>query len=128
MAEHDEAIRRYLSFHPQQFAVFDKLKLYQKSTGGKAAHILFLELWLRTSQCEYDDSRRLHLSFENVSSLKIHPRGFIQISLLEITLIKEYQWENLKYRISDIEENQIFFYCNLFEANIVEAEETRSNV
>lgn len=128
MAEPNEAIHRYWSLNPKLFPVLDKLELYQKSTGNSQAHMLVLELWLRVSENEEDDLRRLHLSFHHVSELKMHPHGFIQISFLEITSIKDYQWENLKYRVHDAEGDQLSFYCHQFEVNVVEGGNQISNL
>lgn len=127
MAEYEEAICQYWSFNPKLFSVLDKLQLHQKSTGESPAHMLVLELWLRVSENEEDDLRRLHLSFHNVSELKIQPPGCIQIPFLEITSIKDYQWENLKYRVHDAEGNQLSFYCNQFEVNVIEVGDLTSN-
>jgi hypothetical protein len=122
MAENDEAVDQYWSFNPRLFSILDRLEVQQKSTGGSPAHQLFLKIWFRASEDETEDIRRLYLSFEIVSELKINPRGFIQIPVLEIVSIKEYQWGDLKYRVADIEENQLSFYCKQFEVNIVDKE------
>ncbi len=118
MTEHDEAIRQYLSLSPRRFAVLEEVEVRQRSTGGAPATELTLELWLRASENEDADSQRLYLSFENVSELKINSRGFFQIPLLEIVSIRDSQWEGLKYRVADTEENQLSFYCRRFDASI----------
>lgn len=122
MAESDKAIGRYWSFHPRLFSVLDRLEFSQKSTGGSPAYVLSLELWFRPSEKD-DDPRRLHLSFENVIDFKFNPNGFVEISLLEILSIREKQWENLKYRVVDTEENQLSFYCKQFEVEIMHKED-----
>jgi hypothetical protein len=127
MAKDDQLIDRYWSLNPRLFPIFDRLELHQKSTGGSPAHVLSLEIWFRASANEVDDLRRLHLSFDHVTTLKINPHGFIQIPVFEIVSIQEYQWEGLKYRVSDTEENQLSFYCKQFEVEIVNQEEISSD-
>jgi hypothetical protein len=127
MAENDRAIDRYWSFHPKLFSVLDRLELSQKSTGESPAYVLSLEIWFRPSEKD-DDPRQLHLSFENVIDLKFNPSDFIEISLLEILSIREYQWEKLRYRVVDTEGNQLSFYCKQFEVEIVNKEDANDNV
>lgn len=127
MTKDDQLVDQYWSLNPRLFSVLDKLNIYQKSTGGSPAHMLSLEIWFRASENEDDDFRRLHLSFDNVTTLKINPHGFIQIPVLEIVSIQEYQWEGLKYRVSDTEENQLSFYCKQFDVEIANKEDFSGN-
>ncbi len=122
MIEKDENIERYKSLNPSLYSVLDQLELYQKGTGRAPASMLSMEIWFRLSVNEGDDPRRLHLSFFDVNDLKVNAQGFVQVPLLEIVSIKEYQWENLKYRVEDAEGNQLSFYCKKFTANIEERE------
>lgn len=128
MTKSDEVIDKYWSFNPRLFSILDRLEMYQKSTGESPAHMLSLKIWLRASEDESDDLRRLYLSFDTVSELKINPRSFIQIPVLDIVSIKEYQWEGLKYRVADTEENQLSFYCKQFEVTLVDKKDVTSNI
>ena len=68
------------------------------------------------------DRRRLLLIFHDVRELSFGPGVFFPfLSLLEIRSIQDQQWEDLKYRVVNAEQdNDLRFYCHHFDATIVE--------
>jgi hypothetical protein len=119
MIDEEQAIRAYLELNPTQFDVMDKFELHQQYSLDQE-HKLFLELWLRMYENEYDDARRLRLTFEGVRDLKTAFQGFTLLPKIVIRSIRDYQWEQLRYEVKDAEDNCVSFFCRSFQAEIIE--------
>jgi hypothetical protein len=107
----DAAIEHYWSLRPTRFPSLERLVVFQ-DTVEEDPPFLSLELELVGT-----DTQSLHIVFRRVQDLKMHfPGGHRQV-FLEITSIRDYQWEGLRYHVVD-EEPQLSFYCRDFEAKL----------
>lgn len=114
MPSFDDVLEYYRSLDLRSFSSLDRLILHQDTQPDGALTSICLEIELLSSI----DQRTLHLAFFGVSQLKIQPsRSFIQPGPINITPIREYQWEGLRYLVSAQERDELSFYCYSFEAN-----------
>jgi hypothetical protein len=84
-----------------------------------------LEIELRPSQSK-EDRRRLRLSFSGVRDLRfLDGRGSppSQISSLKIRSIRDHQWEGCSYRVYDLEEQSLSFWCADYTVTLAQTEE-----
>lgn len=66
----------------------------------------------------YEDDQKLAVTFFDVSELKIGNTGGILGLFIEITDISNYQWEGIKYKVKEEEEETFAFYCKSFEFEV----------
>lgn len=129
MTEHDPAIAHFLSLHPALFDVLDTMQIRQTELpesyqSGEPYEVeLVVELWLRVLMDEYEDRRRLHMTFYGVDQLKLRTGKTINGVEIVIRSIKNDQWEKLRYAVFEKEQSQmgLSFYCRGFEATIEES-------
>lgn len=119
MTDDEKAISAYQALNPTLFDILDRFDLSQHYFPDQR-HELSLELWLRMYENEYDDPRRLRLSFAGVRSLRTTFQGFMLLPRIDIRSIRDYQWEYLKYEVKDAENDTFSFFCRSFHAQIVE--------
>ena len=119
MIDDEQAIRAYLALNPAQFDILDRFELRQQYSLDQE-HNLYLEIWLRMYENEYEDSRRLRLTFEGVRDLKTIFQGFTLLPSIVIRSIRDYQWEQLRYEVKDADGNSFTFFCRRFQAQIIE--------
>lgn len=116
----DAAIEHFQSLNPHLFDFLDTLEVSVLS-GDNALHSpLVLEMWLRPLANAYDDMRRLHLLFQGVVELKLDMGRHAIVSQLEIFSLKNDQWEHVKYRVHETEDDMLSFYCERFTAMLEE--------
>ena len=66
------------------------------------------------------EAQNLHLSFYGVKDLQIHiGLDYIQFQEFQITPIRNYQWEGLKYQVTNSDTNRLSFFCRSFVAEVV---------
>ena len=118
MTDKDELVDHYWSLRPTLFNVLDVMRLHQRKLDEDAPVRLELELVLRLFEQENDDRERLHLVFFGVTDLKFSGTGLVVFPLLEIFSIRDFQWERLKYRVKEIENGELSFYCESFTATL----------
>lgn len=130
MIDHDPAIAHYHALNPGYlFDVLDMLQIRQTELPEQyqSAELyeveIVIELWLRVLVDEYEDKRRLHLTFYGIQCLELSSAGVVNGAEIVIHSIKHYQWEKLNYHVYD-QRNQInlSFYCRGFDAILEEAE------
>ena len=130
MIEHtyDPAIERYHVLNPGYlFDVLDLLQIRQTELPEQyqSAELyeveMVIELWLRVLIDEYEDKRRLHLTFYGVQCLKLAAGLVVNGAEVTIHSIKHYQWERLKYHIyGKRDQMDLSFYCRGFDVVLEE--------
>lgn len=111
MVQRDVAIEQYKALGPQRFSFLHRLTISQDSL---AEDTLSLTVELLSDE---DESRELYLLFYGIQQLKVNiERNYIQMNI-EITSMRESQWEDLKYFVK-AEDNQLSFYCKRFETKL----------
>ena len=73
-------------------------------------HITFL-LKLK----DFYEFYEVEMKFCRVESFKLFASGAIQLSMLQITDLRDRNWENIKFQVRDVEDQDIDFYCNSIE-------------
>ncbi|MGO4347035.1 hypothetical protein AB4Z45_16250 [Paenibacillus sp. MCAF9] len=66
----------------------------------------------------YEDDKKLAITFSNVIDLKIGNTGGIVGLFIDIADISNYQWEGMKYKVKEEEEETFTFYCKSFEFEV----------
>jgi hypothetical protein len=111
VTDNDEAISKYYSLHPTDFPLLLRLEVLQVLTPDETPDLVIsLELGQESS------NRRLLLTFTGVREAKIQQPSLslFQISFLEISSIRESQWEDLSYKVR-CEDDLISFLCRSFD-------------
>jgi hypothetical protein len=121
MMHSDKALDYYLSLNPTFFDVLDRFELRQREVWVEtysSKYVLSLELWLSAGVS--DDPNRLRLIFDDVQQLRLQAgAGYLTLPLAIRSLHND-QWEYLRYRVIDREEEVLSFYSRSFEAQLVE--------
>ena len=121
MTEEYTMIERYYSLKPTDFPILERLEIQQSMTLDEVSPPeLCLEIELRPRS--KTDHRRLFLSFIGVKELQLRQPSWseVQFTFLEINSIQTQQWENLRYKVKESEENALSFFCKSFHAAIKE--------
>jgi hypothetical protein len=121
MEHSDKALDHYWSLDPTSFDLLERFDLRQQEIGidtYSSKYVLSLELWLRTGRS--DDQRRLHLIFDDVQQLHLKAGGGYLTLPLVIRSLRQDQWEYLRYRVMDREEETLSLYSRRFEAHLLE--------
>ena len=110
----DEGIQRYYSINPKQFSVLTSLIISQEVPLWEEPPILSLEIILKPYK---ESGKSLRLKFIGVRNLVVKqpPFSIFTVPLLEISSIKEMQWETAKYVVKEPEEESISFTCQEFD-------------
>ncbi|HVK04936.1 MAG TPA: hypothetical protein VM490_15775 [Armatimonadaceae bacterium] len=112
-SDSDHAIDHYHALKPTEFPRLGRIELTQRFDPD-AGQDLTLELWPREG-C----ARRLLLTFENVRDFRFAPGAWSQIPVhLEITCIRDRQWDAVRYRVTDCEHLDFAFYCERLHAEL----------
>ena len=130
MAERDVTIEHYLSLNPTLYDVLDRMQIRQTALpelyqSGEPYEVeMIIELWLRILVDEYEDNRRLHLTFYGADQLKMRTGSLVNGVEITIRSIKDAQWEKLRYYVYEQEQSQmgLSFYCRGFDAVIEESQ------
>ncbi|MGX4608016.1 hypothetical protein [Priestia sp. JNUCC 25] len=61
------------------------------------------------------DLYEVEMNFYKVESFKLSASGAVQLSILQITDLRDRSWENIKFQVRDVENQDIDFYCNSIE-------------
>ncbi|MGG0309107.1 hypothetical protein ABEY43_28725 [Priestia megaterium] len=61
------------------------------------------------------DFYEVEMNFYKVESFKLSASGALQLSILQITDLRDRSWENIKFQVRDVENQDIDFYCNSIE-------------
>ena len=117
----DKALDHYLSLNPTVFDVLDRFEFRQQERWIDtycSKYVYILEFWLSSGSS--DDPRRLHLLFDDVQQLRFEARvGPLTLPLV-IRSLQHDQWEYLRYRVIDREEEILAFYSRGFAAELIE--------
>ncbi|GHO47212.1 hypothetical protein [Ktedonospora formicarum] len=120
MEHSDKALDHYLSLNPSYFDLFERLDLRQQEIWidtYSSKYSLSVEIWLGTGVS--DDRRQLRLVFDDVQELQLQAgAGYLTLPLV-IRSLRNDQWEYLRYRVIDREEEVLSFYSRSFEAQLV---------
>jgi len=113
-ASTDERIQRYYSINPKQSSVLTSLIMSQELPVWGEPPVLNLEIVLQANE---ESGKRLLLKFKGVRSLVVRQPDFsvFNVSLIEISSIKNMQWETAKYAVKELEEQSISFTCQEFD-------------
>lgn len=56
------------------------------------------------------------MNFYSVGNFKLYASGgALQLSILEIIDLRDRSWENIRFQVRDVENQDIDFYCNSIE-------------
>jgi len=119
MTEEYTTIERYYSLKPTDFPILERLEIQQSMTVDEVSPPeLRLEIKLRPRG--RTDHRRLFLSFLGVRELQLRQPSWseVQFTFLEINSTQTQQWENLRYKVKESEEDSLSFFCKRFHAAI----------
>lgn len=121
--DYQQAVDHYWTLHPDIFDIIDRCELHQNHVPDELyGHgELSIELWLRPTEDDAYDLRRLHVSFFDVHALELHLGGFTPSLSLNIRSIRKDQLEGLNYAVSGSLGSTLSFYCKDFEAKLEEA-------
>jgi hypothetical protein len=121
MTDSDKSIEAYYALKPNLFPTLVRLEMRQEQNFMDDTPILVLNIELRPKS--FQDSQRLLLMFFDVSGLKLTPpdMSLLQFMDIEISSIREQQWEKIRYTVREIEDDAIEFRCAKFSASIVNA-------
>jgi len=61
------------------------------------------------------DLYEVEMNFYKVESFKLSASGAVQLSILQITDLRDRSWENIKFQVRDVGNQDIDFYCNNIE-------------
>ena len=61
------------------------------------------------------DFYEVEMKFFRVENFKLFASGAIQLSMLQITDLRDRNWENIKFQVQDVENQDIDFYCHSIE-------------
>ena len=79
-----------------------------------------VDMMLALSPLDTNDSRQVILSFHGVAGLRFTPgNNALDLSLLEIYSIKDRQWENIKYKVAETEDELLSFFCADFSVTVM---------
>lgn len=111
----DHCIAEYYSLKLSSFHILEKLEICQDEINGTS-----LGLVLRATG--HEDKRRLFMKFNSVVNLRLTPQPGTALSIcqLEITPIKDLQWESVNYSVKEVEDDTLSFLCRDFSARIEE--------
>lgn len=105
MSERDPSLEQFLALNPALFDVLDSYQIRQTELSeqyqsGELYEIaMIVEMVLRVLTDEYEDQRRLHLTFYGVDQLNIATGSHINRVEITIRSIKDHQWEKLRYHV-----------------------------
>lgn len=105
MFERDPSIEQFLALNPALFDVLDTFQIRQTElperfqSGEPYEVAMIVEMVLRVLVDEYEDQRRLYLTFNGVDQLKMVTGSLINGVEITIRSMKDYQWENLRYHV-----------------------------
>lgn len=130
MSERDPSLEQFLALNPALFDVLDTFQIRQtelpeRFQSGELYEVgMIVEMMLRVVVDEYEDQRRLHLTFYGVDQLKIATGNLINGLEITIRSIKDQQWEKLQYHVYEKENYQmgLSFYCRGFVATLEKAQ------
>ncbi len=111
-------IAEYYALRPLQYPVLRRLEIVQRWEPDETPETrLLVELASR----ELHDSKLLQLSFGGVRELTIvHPKSSVfEIGHLELTDVTGEQWEGIRFRARDTEDEALAFLCGSFQAAVV---------
>jgi len=110
---HYYALRRGQKFHH-----VERLELRQTDGFGWRGDIASLEVVL--SSAEPNDGRILKLTFNGVLNLRLTPppRMVISLTTLEVSPVRDLQWEGVSYSVKETDEDTLAFLCRDFTADI----------
>lgn len=121
MPVEDVPLQQYWSLDPRRFSLLEGLTLVNEwSTDSEHPPLtMLLELRSHLPECF---GTRLLLRCEQVSGLEFRPTGPspVALVLLEIRNVRDLQWEGRAYRICETENDTLSFWCQHFEAQLVE--------
>lgn len=109
----DVKIERYQSANPLGFPILERITLEQVATYSEPILRLDMTVKLRSEA----GGQWLVLKFYGVQELILRQPTLteIRISSLELLPLHELQWEHLKYKVTESEEDIFSFYCFDFD-------------
>lgn len=112
----DDKIKHYYSLKPSQYGYLETFKLH-RDIHEDGCSDYSLELQMRSTSDICDD-KRLYLSFSGIKELKIGDLEGLLSLLIDIRPVREYQLENINYKVVESEYEAFSFLCLNVEATI----------
>jgi len=118
MNNQESIIEKFYALRPNDYPTLLRLSLSQKFIlpGDPPAIDVEAEL----SHKDPGHQERLLLNFYGVSNYKFNQplASHIQIIQFEITSLTDWQWENAKYKVAEVEESVFSLLCKEFSARL----------
>lgn len=118
MNNHDNIIENFYSLKPIDYPNLVRLSILQKFVlpGDPPAIDIELEL----SHKDFRQPHMLFLYFKGVTNFKFTQplASHLQVIQIDITSIKDWQWENARYKVSEVEDNVFTLMCKEFSARL----------
>ncbi|GAB1792649.1 hypothetical protein [Priestia megaterium] len=73
------------------------------------------------------DFYEVEMKFFRVENFKLFASGAIQLSMLQITDLRDRNWENIKFQVQDVENQDIDFYCHSIEVVSIKSSQIIDN-
>ena len=108
MSTKNDIITSYYSLKPSQYGYLETFKLY-RVISKEGCSDFHLELKM-SSTSNFDDKKRLHLSFSGIKELKLGNLEGLLSLLIDIMNIQEYQLEGAKYKVIEREYEAFSFF------------------
>jgi hypothetical protein len=111
-------IEHYQSLKSTKFPLLARIDIHQIWSDNEIPPDLQVELEMRSRQVGSHEA--LILQFLGVRELRFSQPSLslLQITLLEISSIKDRGWETLRYKVKDEEDGNLSFFCADFHADI----------
>jgi hypothetical protein len=119
MKTEDTLIKRYHDLGGIKFKILSRMEMVADQSVPLSEEIGQVTLMLELMTINNDDTK-LRLIFRGVKDLRFIPLqgSIIYFSQLKITNIDDKQWENVTYKVSEQEDNTLYFLCSSFEATV----------
>jgi hypothetical protein len=116
VTKEDLAIKEFYSLNPGKFQVVSRVEITQVIVPEPVPPEIILKLHLHPE--DINDKQYLNVTFNGVREFRLCQPAWslFTIAQLNIVSIADNQWENLNYKITDVEDESLSFFCNKFAA------------
>jgi hypothetical protein len=112
----DIKITNFYSLRPLDFPNLVRLSVYQEISLPGETPVINVEIEL--SRKKQSDPQHLFLDFKGVTNFNFTQpsSSLVQIIQIEIRAIEDWQWENVRYKVIEVEDNVFILMCKEFDA------------
>lgn len=118
MTHVDPSIERFNSLRGDSLAFVEEFRLKQERSLVDGSFRLDLHIILR--QRDLLGTAGIRLCFSGIADLRLRLGEIpFTLPLLEVFAIRDYQWQDIRYKVKETEEEKLVFYCRSFTASAV---------